>query len=168
MVTVESETRTTMSLSVPLARMSQLHLAVAQVQRVRCRQHLVGRGDHDLADGVALVRGELRGQQPSHHRRARLGHERRAVHVPPDRQLAEPGVAEGVVPVPMRVHGGDHRLPAQGRDVGEQLVGVSVGEPGVHGHQTPRGPDDRTRLIGGFVAADPDAVTQLEPAIPTR
>src|SRR5688572_12816551 len=101
----------------------QLDTAPAEVEGGRLREN-VGRGrELDLTEGIRL-RGVVL-DEPRTGRLAGGRDEINAAHVAPDRHGGETGVAEGVVPVAVRVHDRDD-VARQGAQVVAQLVGEAM------------------------------------------
>jgi hypothetical protein len=82
--------------------------------------------------------------------------------VSPDRQWREPGVAEGVIPVAVRVHDGDE-ITGELAQVLAELIGQAVRRPRVDDGEARLAPDRADRLIERLVAANPDPVGDLVP-----
>ena len=80
----------------------------------------------------------------------------------PDREWREAGVAEGVIPVTVRV---DHRHEVSGKlpQVVAELIGQAVVRPRVDDRQTRLAPDRADRLVERLVPANPDPVGDLVP-----
>ena len=93
---------------------------------------------------------------------AGLGDEVGAADVAPDREWREARVAEGVVPVTVRV---DHRHEVSGElpQVVAQLIGQAVVRPRVDDREAGVAPDRADRLVERLVSANPDPVADLVP-----
>ena len=91
--------------------------------------------------------------------------ERDAAIVAPDRRWPEDVVPEGMVEVPVRVDDDRDRSRRQLADMGLDLAGLDVGGPGVDDERLAITQDDPDVLVVELVAADEEAVTDLDPAV---